>query len=481
MRLALILFGTAAVLAAPSPASAVTTFGSSLAATAGAGPACPGASARCTVVRTGPAGTVAAPSSGVIVTWRVKSATGGSFRLRVLRTEPGPGYSALSSSADETVEQGINVFAARLPVQTGDRIGIDGAGVPAAFGGAGTTAIVGYDPPGDTFADGETHSVGATGNADLLLNADIEADADGDGYGDESQDACPYDSERQIACNTDVVLEVGGPEFAVAGQGAAHEYSVRTSRDGATGVVLTVPVPTGATVLSAMPSSGTCTATSTVRCALGTVWAGRTATVAVTFMRSEPGVLTSSGHVEAAGVDPNPANDDATFATRFTPPSLAPPPIVLPNPPCANAIRGSRDDDVLIGTDFGDRLVGAQGSDLLRGGHGDDCLEGGSHIDVLDGGPGDDRLLGGLGRDRLLGGTGNDVLTGGHGNDYLTASTGDDVVNPGKGRDRALGGAGNDTINARDRTRDSIDCGPGADTVRADSFDRVRGCERRVR
>jgi Ca2+-binding RTX toxin-like protein len=481
MRLLLILLAAAVALVMPSTASAVTTLGSSLGATAGAGPGCPGASARCTVVRTGPAGTVAAPSSGVIVTWRVKSASGGAFRLRVLRAEPGPAYSALTSSADETLAPGINVFAARLPAQAGDRIGIDGADMPAAFGGAGTTAIIGYDPPGDTFADGETHAVGATGSADLLLNVDIEPDADGDGYGDESQDACPHDSERQTACNTDVVLAVAGPEFAVAGQGAAHEYSVRTAPDGATGVVVTVPVPAGATVLAATPSSGTCTATPTVRCALGTVWAGRTATVAVTFTRSEPGVLTSSGHVEAAGSDPNASNDDATLATHFTPPSLAPPPIVLPNPPCANAIRGSRDDDVLIGTDFGDRLVGAEGSDLLRAGHGDDCLEGGSHIDVLDGGPGNDRLLGGLGRDRLLGGPGNDVLTGGHGNDYLTGSTGDDVVNPGKGRDRALGGAGNDTINARDRTRDSIDCGPGADTVRADRFDRVRGCERRVR
>jgi Ca2+-binding RTX toxin-like protein len=479
-----ILAAIAAALAAPSGAVAATTFGSDLGAAAGPGPDCPGGAARCTVVRTGPAGTVAAPSAGVIVAWRVKAAAAGAFRLRVLRSGSGSGssYTAISSSAEETVAAGTNVFATRLPVEAGDQIGIDGAGTPAAFGGSGATDLVGYDPPGQTFADGETRAADAAGGADLLVNADIEPDADGDGYGDESQDACPSDAARRTACDTDLALGATGPEYGVVGQGSVHEYSVRTARDGATGVVVTITVPSGAAVLAASASTGTCTTEgATVRCAVGTLFAGRTATVAVTVTRSAPGALATTGRVSTEGSDPNMGNDAASWSTQFTPPSLAPPSVALPNPACANTIRGTRDDDVLVGTVFGDRMIGAQGSDLLRAGGGDDCLEGGSNSDVLDGAVGNDRLLGGLGRDRLLGGPGNDVLTAGHGPDYLTGSMGDDVLNPGKGRDRAVGGAGNDTINARDRTRDSIDCGPGADAVRADRFDRVRGCERRLR
>jgi len=40
------------------------------------------------------------------------------------------------------------------------------------------------------------------------------------------------------------------------------------------------------------------------------------------------------------------------------------------------------------------------------------------------------------------------------------------------------GGAGDDKIDAADGAIDRVDCGPGVDRVRADAFDRVRGCER---
>jgi hypothetical protein len=44
-----------------------------------------------------------------------------------------------------------------------------------------------------------------------------------------------------------------------------------------------------------------------------------------------------------------------------------------------------------------------------------------------------------------------------------------------------LGGAGNDTLLARDRAVDTIDCGPGRDTVTADREDRVAFNGERVR
>lgn len=46
-----------------------------------------------------------------------------------------------------------------------------------------------------------------------------------------------------------------------------------------------------------------------------------------------------------------------------------------------------------------------------------------------------------------------------------------------EGRDRLRGGQGNDTIRASDGSSDTVDCGPGRDSVAADNGDRLRGCE----
>jgi hypothetical protein len=43
---------------------------------------------------------------------------------------------------------------------------------------------------------------------------------------------------------------------------------------------------------------------------------------------------------------------------------------------------------------------------------------------------------------------------------------------------RFSGGPGRDRILAKDGTRESVDCGPGRDTVVADRKDRLRRCER---
>ena len=94
---------------------------------------------------------------------------------------------------------------------------------------------------------------------------------------------------------------------------------------------------------------------------------------------------------------------------------------------------------------------------------GSNTLTGTIRNDVIRGLGGNDRLYGRGGSDTLVGGPGNDLLDGGAGSDRLVA------------------GAGNDTVKARDGRRDSIDCGPGRDSVTADRADVVRGCERIAR
>jgi hypothetical protein len=101
--------------------------------------------------------------------------------------------------------------------------------------------------------------------------------------------------------------------------------------------------------------------------------------------------------------------------------------------PCT--IRGTINDDHLLGTAKGDTICGLGGNDLIEGFGGND------------------RLLGGAGDDRLNGGAGSDILSG---------------------------DAGNDWLNSKDGTADTVIGGPGADRALVDpSLDRVSGVEKR--
>jgi Ca2+-binding RTX toxin-like protein len=142
-------------------------------------------------------------------------------------------------------------------------------------------------------------------------------------------------------------------------------------------------------------------------------------------------------------------------------------------------LSGGSEDDELDGGDGSDTLSGDSGDDDLVGGDNNDRLSGSSGNDAAVGGSGNDRVSGGTGNDRTTGGTGNDILSGDSGNDRLRGSSGRDRLTPGSGRDSVNGDAGNDTIFARDRDRDTIDCGTGRDRVTADRTDRAnRNCER---
>jgi hypothetical protein len=139
-----------------------------------------------------------APSDGVIVSWRVK---GGSFlstashsvRLRVIH-----GTTAAATGPLETLPAAVSTYSysARLPVHAGDQLGIDTIGATAI-----DPVIVASNSIPETTEDfwepalGEGEERAPTGDeqpgTEMLINATIEPDADHDGYGDETQDACP--------------------------------------------------------------------------------------------------------------------------------------------------------------------------------------------------------------------------------------------------------------------------------------------------
>jgi hypothetical protein len=171
---------------------------------------------------TAPAGLVA-PFDGVIVRWSVLSGTAppgtGAIKLALRLTdiashpEKGPEVE-LPPSPPGT----LHTFGERMPVSAGQPIGVkiaisnrstEEAGAPIALREKGVGTI-------DT-STGEPWAAGTIWDTEedveLLLNAEIEPDADHDGYGDLTQDCFPNEAAYND-CGIDLYAPRIRPRFA---------------------------------------------------------------------------------------------------------------------------------------------------------------------------------------------------------------------------------------------------------------------------
>lgn len=147
---------------------------------------------------------VAAPADGVITNVKVVlTSVGGAiaWRPRIVHPNglnfdwPGP------IIPSQPYVGGLTSVPERAPVAAGDIVAIEGLpafGLQAknipetGFSGSPTPAYLATNVP-------PSGPIGPTGFA-LALGADWETDADRDGFGDDTQDACPTDPKRQDAC-----------------------------------------------------------------------------------------------------------------------------------------------------------------------------------------------------------------------------------------------------------------------------------------
>jgi hypothetical protein len=180
----------ALVLAAP--ATAATTIGSpNLAAkpdaTAGCTPACPLA-----VIQESLNGTQVTTPAGVIVRFRFKG--DGAVSLVAYRpSERTASHLHATKVATSVPATGagmdvVSEAATRIPVAAGDMIGLWLGGGGYAFGLSApseTTTVWGASEGSDGSID-----TPLVGRGEFLYQADVEPDADGDGFGDETQDQC---------------------------------------------------------------------------------------------------------------------------------------------------------------------------------------------------------------------------------------------------------------------------------------------------
>lgn len=145
----------------------------------------------------------AAPVDGVVVRWRLLGASTGTYHVRVIAPTGSNEYKILHSSeagavtSEPQLTERISTFETRLPIPAGGYVALAAPLSPhLGFRNAGGS----YEDINDHVADGSVVPATGTTTGELLYDADIEPDADHDGFGDISQDSCPTDASTQQGC-----------------------------------------------------------------------------------------------------------------------------------------------------------------------------------------------------------------------------------------------------------------------------------------
>lgn len=206
----------------PAAASAAETFGSRLLNQPNYG-GCEGVTAPCTYAAyihpSDPDGDPyagGAPSDGVIVKFKIRAVGPGgpgtpatvTFGLAdVTRINPDSATATAAGFGPTVTLAGsgeIEEFAARLPVKKGNQVAIRTSDARAVYASSGDKFTYVFAPP---LADNEPARDSSQVTEELLVAAVVEPDADGDGYGDETQDNCKGRAGSAGGCPTPAEIE----------------------------------------------------------------------------------------------------------------------------------------------------------------------------------------------------------------------------------------------------------------------------------
>ena len=174
----------------------------------------------------------AAPADGVLTRWSIGlyrvNAPGGKVTLEVVRPGGGAGVYEIvgtderDAGAATTAKQTLT-FDTRIALKAGDRLGVHTEGpVEAAADDRPGQVLHGdsADRPVHRPDDHDQRQLRRHGAAPV---GGIEPDADGDGFGDVSQDACPAKAARQVAPCEDETTTTGATT-------ARHPHAGTTTR-----------------------------------------------------------------------------------------------------------------------------------------------------------------------------------------------------------------------------------------------------------
>jgi uncharacterized repeat protein (TIGR01451 family) len=288
----------------------------------------------------------AAPAAGVITQWADagNGTSTGHVKLKVYRP-PSSSISNTFTVVGEGATEPIPVtksttsFPVRIPVRAGDVLGlltVDG-NPSCVFGSPSTSDLVNDEFPGTDDPPGSTTTAGTRiANERVNVSARLEADADSDAFGDESQDACPGLPGSVAGCpRADLAL---GESAGHGGESDLVTYTLLSRNNGpdaVADVAVSDTLPAGATLISSTGPQGPCSASGrSVSCSVGPLSSGAAATVTLTARLTAgngqvDAATTSSAALASAATkaggagDPNPADDVASASVDVSGPAVS--------------------------------------------------------------------------------------------------------------------------------------------------------------
>jgi uncharacterized repeat protein (TIGR01451 family) len=116
------------------------------------------------------------------------------------------------------------------------------------------------------------------------------------------------------------ITKTDSPDPVLAGQNLTYTITVTNGGPStATGVTVTDTLPAGVTFVSATPSQGSCSGTSTVTCNLGSLTNGASATITIIVTPTTTGTISNTASVTSGVTDPNTSNNSASQSTTVDP------------------------------------------------------------------------------------------------------------------------------------------------------------------
>jgi Domain of unknown function DUF11 len=278
--------------------------------------------------------TYAVPAGGgVITSWTVQFenvTAEGDIELKLFEPLGGDSYKLVGEATGHAlIGEHARTYPARISVAGGVRLGIR---APSSNTSVGTDFDGTVQDPGDIRIKLGDPAIGSTltvsefaYSSRLALSAVVEPDADQDGWGDTSQDACPADPGRHAApCVTDLSLTLGASPATIAQGGAAVVSGVvNATLSTASGATATAVLPPGLELIAGQASGGACGGTVTVTCPLGDVAPGAPANAVLAVRGIQPGAQPVAASVASSTPDADAGNDGASATIAVT---AAPPP-----------------------------------------------------------------------------------------------------------------------------------------------------------
>jgi uncharacterized repeat protein (TIGR01451 family) len=278
-----------------------------------------------------------AEQAGVVVSWSYLAHSGTpSIRFKVykptasantwfLRTQSA--VKTFGAGADQAHTNQLNTFAESpgLRIEAGDHLGLTatGDGTMGCIGTSSASDVRRVKNPPDSAPGVDTAGFnGNDANFKLDVSAVVEPDADGDGFGDETQDSCPTDATVQTgACPVEVSLAKTVSDGAKEGSDLTYTLAVKNNNatNPAGGVSVIDPLPAGVVFVSSAAGQGSCAGDTNVTCALGTLGPGASTSVTIVVRPTQPGPLSNTASVTTTSSDTDTSNNSSTAATNVTP------------------------------------------------------------------------------------------------------------------------------------------------------------------